>query len=200
MSGIKPIFIGIAGGSGSGKSALCNILKNKYPDKIEVIHLDDYFKPRAERPKVENLINSDHPDSINFLELAKDLEKFTHGKSVLVNTKDEYLNPEYEKTREKIPVEFFPKPIMLVEGFLLLHDEKIRKLLETTIFLDLEHTTRWSRRAHLANKNKEYEEKVIIPMHNKYIEPTKKYAEHVIDVSNLNKEQVLEKVEKILGL
>lgn len=197
---IKPIFIGITGGSGSGKSTLCNTLRKKYQDKIGLIQLDDYFKPTADKPKVGNLVNSDHPDALFLDKLANDLIKLGEGKSVIINTKNEELNPEYERTKKRIPVEFFPKPTMLVEGFLLLHDEKIRELLDTIIFLDVNHGTRWARRVHLENKNKEYEEKVIIPMHNQYIEPTKKYADYVIDVSSLNKEQVLEKVEKILGL
>jgi uridine kinase len=191
-------IIGITGGSGAGKSTLCNALKNKYPDKIELIQLDDYFKPRVERPMVGNIVNSDHPDSLYLDKLAKDLANLSNGESVVINTKNEFINPDFETTKEKIPFEFKPKPIILVEGYLLLHDEKIRKLLTTSIFLDVKHDVRWARRVHLGNKNKEYEEKVIIPMHNQFIEPTKKYAEYIIDISNLNQKQVFEKIEKII--
>lgn len=195
---MKPIFIGITGGSGAGKSTLSNALKNKYPDKIELIQLDDYFKPLIDKPKVGDIINSDHPDALFLDKLADDLFKLSKGESVIINTKNEYLNPEFKNTKEKILVEFHSKSIILVEGFLLLHNEKIRELLDVSIFLDVEHKTRWDRRVHLANKNKEYEEKVIIPMHNQYIEPTKKHADHIIDISNLTKEQVLEEIEKIV--
>jgi len=196
---MKPIFIGITGGSGAGKSTLCNALKNKYPDKIELIQLDDYFKPSADKPHIEGIRNSDHPDALYLDKLADDIEKLSKGTPVIINTKNEYLNPEYEKTKEKIPIEFQPKPIILVEGFLVLHNERVRKLLDTSIFLDEEHETRWDRRVHLANKNKEYEQKVIIPMHNQYVEPAKQHAKHVINISNLNKKQVLEKVEEIIN-
>lgn len=196
---MKTIFIGIVGGSGSGKSTLGYALKNKYPNQIELIHLDDYFKPLADRPKVGDLINSDHPESLSFDKLAEDLVKLSNGETIVVNTKHEYLNPEYQNTKIKIPVKFYPKPIILIDGFLLLHDEKMRKMLDTSIFLDVEHEKRWARRVHLANQNKEYEEKVIIPMHNQFIEPTKKYADHIIDVSDLSQEEVFEKVDKIIN-
>jgi uridine kinase len=101
-------------------------------------------------------------------------------------------------TRVRERVRGAPKPIIIVEGFLLLHDEKIRKLLDTSIFLDEKHDIRWARRPIRGNSNKEYEDKVIIPMHNQYIEPTKKYADHVIDISNLTKEDVLKEAELII--
>ena len=195
---MKIKFIGITGGSGAGKSTLSNALKNKYFKKIELIQLDDYYKPSEDKPKIEGMRNSDHPNALFIDKLIDDLIKLSRGETIIINTKNEYLNPKFEETKEKLPFKFYPKPIVLVEGFLVLHDERIRKLLTTSIFLDVEHKTRWKRRVHLGNKNKEYEEKVIIPMHNKYVEPTKKYAEHIIDISKLNKEQVFKKVEKII--
>jgi len=194
MSAIK--FIGITGGTGAGKSTLCNALQDKYPDQIGLIQLDDYFKPSEEKPKVGDIVSSDHPESLYLDKLANDLVELSKGNSVFINTKNEKLNPEYKNTKTRIPVEFFPKPIMLVEGFLILHDELIRKMLSTSIWLEIDHETRWSRRVHF--KNSEYENKVLIPMHKKYVEPTKEYTEHIIDVSDLSKEQVFEKVEGII--
>ena len=128
--------------------------------------------------------------------LARDLVELSQGHPVVINTKNAQLNPEYVKTDKRIPVEFHPKPIMLVEGYLTLYDERVRKLLNTSIWLDTDHDTRWARRVHF--KNPEYEEKVLKPMHKKFVEPTKQYAEHVIDVSNLSKEEVFSQVENIL--
>lgn len=195
---MKIKVIGITGGSGAGKSTLCNALKNKYPDQIELVQLDDYFKPKEEKPKVGDLVNSDHPDALYFDKLIIDLEKLLKGERVTVYTRNPFLNPNFYQTREKIPVELSPKPIILVEGFLLLHNEDVRRLLDTTIYLDEKHEKRWARRLTKSNSNKEYEEKVIIPMHNQYIEPTKKYADHVIDISNLTKEAVLKEAEHII--
>lgn len=192
----KPIFIGITGGSGAGKSTLCDVLITKYPETIEAIRLDDYFKPKEEQPRIGDILNFDHPDSLYFDKLISDLKELSKGNSVIINTRNTKLNPKYEETKIKIPFEFYSKPIILVEGFLILINEKVRELLDDSIYLDIEHSKRWERRVHF--KNDEYEKKVIIPMHNEHIEPTKKYAKHVIDVTNLSKEEVLEKVEKIL--
>ena len=198
MKKIRPVFIGITGGSGAGKSTLCDLLISKYPEKIEAIRLDDYFKPKDQLPKVDDILNFDHPDSLYFDKLSSDLEELSQGNSVVINTRNIYLNPSYEKTKKKIPFEFQPKQIILVEGFLLLCNKKIREMLDESIYLDIEHNKRWARRVHF--KDDEYEKKVIIIMHNKHVEPTKKYASHVIDVSNLSKEQLLERVERVINI
>ena len=104
-------FIGITGGSGVGKSTLCNALKNKYPDMIEYIQLDDYFKPSNDKPMIEGMRNSDHPDALYFNKLENDLVKLSNGESIILNTKNEILNPDYEKTKIKIPREIHSKPI-----------------------------------------------------------------------------------------
>jgi len=193
---MKPIFIGIAGGTGAGKSTLCIALQDKYPDKIGLIQLDDYFKPSAEVPKIDGIENWDSSESLYLEKLARDLAKLSQGHPAVINTKNARLNPEYTRTEKRIPVEFQPKPIMLVEGYLTLYDERVRKFLNTTIWLETDHDTRWARRVHF--KNSEYEEKVLKPMHKKFVEPTKQYAEHIIDVSNLSKEEVFSQVENIL--
>ncbi|OHA00801.1 MAG: hypothetical protein A3C07_02030 [Candidatus Sungbacteria bacterium RIFCSPHIGHO2_02_FULL_47_11] len=193
---MKPVFIGIAGGTGSGKSTFCTAIHDKYPDTVGFVHLDDYFKPSTEVPKFEGMENWDHPDALDFNKLAQNLSELTQGKSVIINTKSGRFNPDFPNTGKRIPIEFLSKPIMLVEGFLVLWDKKVRVFFTTSIWFDLEHNTRWARRVWF--KGPIYEEKVLIPMHKKFVEPTKQYAEHVIDVSNLTKEQVLEKVEKIV--
>lgn len=193
---MKPVFVGISGGTGAGKSTVCTALQDKYPNKIGLIQLDDYFKPSAEVPKFEGMGNWDNPESLYLEKLASDLVELSHGYSVVINTKNERLNPEYKNTEKRIPVEFQPKPIMLVEGYLVLYDERIRKILSTSIWLDAEHKTRYERRVHF--KYPEYEEKVLKPMYEQFAEPTKKYAKHVIDVSNLTEEQVFAKVENII--
>jgi uridine kinase len=193
---MKPIFIGIAGGTGAGKSTLCAALVDRYPDEIGLIQLDDYFKPSAEIPRFEGHANWDHPDALFFDKLAGDLAKLSQGKAVIINTKNERLNPHYKKTDKRIPVEFHPKPIMLVEGYLMLFDERVRKFLTTAIWLNVDHETRWARRVHF--KSPEYEEKVLRPMHEQFVEPTKQYAAHIIDVSDLSKEQVREKAADII--
>src|SRR3989344_4640189 len=103
---MKPIFIGIAGGTGAGKSTLCTALMDKYPDKIGLIQLDDYFKPESEVPKLEGHVNWDHPNALFLDKLANDLAQLSEGRSVIINTKNERINPKYKKTDKRIPVKF----------------------------------------------------------------------------------------------
>ena len=195
-SNMNPIFVGVAGGTGAGKSTLCTMLIDKYPAKIGLIQLDDYFKPSVEVSKFKGRTNWDHPNALYLDNLANDLAELLHGKSVLINTKNERLNPGYKKTSRRIPVKFQPKPIMLVEGYLVLYDERVRKLLNTSIWLDAEHEARWRRRVHF--KYPKYEKEVLLPMYKQFAEPTKQHAQHIIDVSYLSKEQVLKEVEQLL--
>lgn len=193
---IKPIFIGIVGGTGAGKSTLCTLLEEKYPDQIGLIQLDDYFKPWDDIPKHEGHTNCEHPDALYLDQFVSDLVELSKGNSVIVNTKNEKYNPNYKNTKIRIPFKINPKPIMLVEGYLVLWDERVRNLLSTSVWLEVDHKTRWERRVHF--KNSEYEEKVVIPMHKQFVELTKQYVKYVIDVSTLSKEQVFNKAEVII--
>lgn len=193
---MKPIFIGVAGGTGAGKSTLCTALMDTYPEHIGLIQLDDYFKPADQVPQLKGHENWDHPDSLFFDKLTQDLIELASGHSVTINTKNERLNPDYKQTDQRIPVEFQPKPIMLIEGYLVLFDERIRNLLTTSIWLEVDHETRWGRRVHF--KYPEYGRDVVLPMHKQFAEPTKSYAKHIVDVAGLSKEEVLRQSEDLL--
>ena len=192
---MKPIFIAIAGGTGAGKSTVCYALWDKYPENILVVHLDDYFKQDGGAPVWNGMENWDHPDALHLDKLAEDLKALGRGESIRIFTKSQRLNPDY-KTKGRIWVDVDPRPIVLVEGYLVLHDENIRNLFTTTIYLDVPHAIRYKRRVHF--KIPEYEQGVLIPMHEQYVEPTKKYAEHVIDITSLSQEKVFSTVEKIV--
>ena len=190
---MKPIFIGVAGGSGAGKSSLCTALMDKYPDQIGLIQLDDYFKPSGQVPILDGLENWDHPDSLFLDKLAADLGTLGEGNPVTINTKNERLNPYYARTDKRIPVVFVPKPLMLVEGYLALYDKSVRDQFTEAIWLEVDHETRWARRVHF--KDGVYAEKVLKPMHALFVEPTKKFATWMLDVSGLGKDEVLSRVE-----
>jgi uridine kinase len=72
--------------------------------------------------------------------------------SIFVQTKSEKLNPDHKNTKKKILVEIHPRQIMLVEGFLVLYDERVRKFLTTSLYLDLDQETRWNRRVHFKDE------------------------------------------------
>ncbi len=130
------IMVGIAGGSGCGKSTLAYGLQNDFPKKIEVVHFDDYQKKREEVPIYEGMSNWDHPQAINFDKLLEDLRNLKEGKEVDVLTKSEKYNPDYEE-KGRIPFTLKPKPLILIEGYMILTDERVREFLDYKIFLDL---------------------------------------------------------------
>lgn len=193
---IHPTFIGIAGGTGAGKSTLSTALMDKYPQQIGLIQLDDYFKPPAEVPTVGNHLNYDHPEALYLDKLYHDLRTLATGSSAMISTKNERRNPMYAETKKRIIDTFIPQEIMLVEGYLTLYDERIRSLLTTSIWLEVDHETRWDRRVHF--KNDAYEKEVLLPMHKEFAEPSKQHAQHIINVGQLTKDKVLLLVDSIL--
>ena len=89
-----------------------------------------------------------------------------------------------------------PKPIILVEGYLALHDPRVREFFSCKIFLDVPHEVRITRRTKFLDDI--YQEKILIPMHEQYVEPNKQYADYIINVDGTTKEGVLEKVSAVV--
>ena len=193
-----PTLVAIAGGTGSGKSTLCYSLEKKFPIQIQVIHFDDYHKKSEDIPIHFGMQNWDHPDAINFNLLRNDLIRLKSSKQITIQTKDRTINPNYKYTKARIPIKIKPKGIILIEGFMVLFDPKSREMYDETLFLKLDHQTRLKRRTKFLDI--EYEKRILIPMHEKYVESTTNFAEHIINVTNLSEKQLLSKVEKILGL
>lgn len=183
-------LIGIAGGSGSGKSTLAYGIQEMYPDLVEVVHFDDYQKKEVDVPVQFGMKNWDHPDAIEFDTLFSDLQALQRGEDVTIMTKSRKHNPEYEKTG-RIVYTMQAKPVILVEGYMALTDERIRNLYHASFFLELSDEERAKRRDKVVNAEfKAYRDKILIPMHNTYVEPTKAYADVVVDVASHTAEQV----------
>jgi uridine kinase len=193
---MHPTFIGIAGGSGAGKSTLCFGLMEKHPSDIGMIQLDDYFKPADQVPAMLGYTNYDHPDALDFARLDADLSQLAGGHAVTIRTRNEKLNPDYKKTKQKIAFDFVPKKIMLIEGFLALFDERIRSYMATTIWLEADHSIRWNRRVHF--KNPGYDQDVLLPMHEQFVVPTRVHAQHHLCVTSLSASEVLKSVEEMI--
>lgn len=193
---MEPVLSGITGGSGVGKSTVCFALKDKYPDQIAVLQLDDYYKPETSVLRLNGYANWEHPKAFFFDRFIDDLECLKHGKSVIVQTKNERYNPEFPRTQRRIAAELAPRPIVLVEGFLVLSVPQVRTLLDATFWLDASHDIRWARQIHF--RDAAYEARVLRPMHQAHVEPTKQWADWVLDVTELPSSQVVEKVEQRL--
>ena len=197
-------LIGIAGGSGCGKSTLSYGLRDKYPDLIEVVHFDDYQKEEINIPFFEGIRNWDHPDAINFEQLYSDLIQLKNNNEVEIMTKSSILNPMYEE-KGRIKHILKPKKIIIVEGYMSFCNKEIRDLFDFKIFLDIPISESMKRRDKIIyndeNDESEYNNKVLIPMHTKYVKPTKKTADLSVDVVKNNKDEVYKIVyDKLIKL
>ena len=198
----KPMkIIGIAGGGGSGKSTLAVNLCKKYPNLFSILHLDDYFRKIEEVPLFRDLPNFDHPEALKFEELYQDARKLITGNLITIRTRGELYNPEYNNThKNKIEYTISPTPLLIIEGYLALHNKKIRDLMDIKLYLDIPIEKTLERRTKFGNvfEGRDYFKEVLIPMHRQFVEPTREYADLIIDVENIDSEEVLDQAEKAL--
>lgn len=190
-------IIGIAGGSGTGKSTVAISLCRAHVEDCAVVHLDDYFKKSEDAVHEGGVINWEHPDSLRLYDLYHDLCTLKEGKPITVLTKSELYHTAYDYAlKNKIEYVIEPRSVILVEGYLALHDPRIRDLMDLKIYLDMSVEESSKRRS--ANKfaiDKEYFENILQPMHEKFVVPTKAYANFVVDVSGKSSEEVFKILE-----
>lgn len=193
--------IGIAGGSGAGKSSICYKLVDSNPDLYEVLNFDDYQKENEDDslPKLQGFINWDHPDAIRWDKLIQDIKTLKSDREVTINTWAHKSNQQYSTTRKMIPRTVYPKPILLVEGYLALYNDEVRKLYDKTIYLDISDEVRASRRdkSELTGGG-EYANKVLNPMFIQYVLPTRDLADIVIDISDRSLDLLSQKVAELI--
>lgn len=190
-------FIGIAGGSGSGKSTLAIALVKSNPERFALIHLDDYFKKADDAPKEDGKVFWDHPGALRFDDLYNDLLNLKEGKAVTVMTRSELYNPGYKKElKNKLEYRIEPKPVIIVEGYLALYDERIRSLFDASVYLDFPIEQSLVRRTKFTDK--EYFKNQLIPAHRQFVEPTKAHATHIITIEGKTTEEVFEEAQKHL--
>jgi uridine kinase len=182
-------FVAIAGGSGSGKSTLSYSLIDQFPAVFGMLQLDDYTKPKDQIPVLHGMLNYDDPEALTPEKFLRDMMTLKRGKSVKVMTKSEKFNPDYYE-KGKIEIEVKPKGIMLVEGYMTLCFPMLRNFYDYSFYLDLDSQTRERRRVTGKYFDEKYNKLVLRPMHEKHVEPTKKLADIVIDVSNAHAKRV----------
>ena len=189
-------LVGIAGGSGAGKSTLARALHKALPNS-EVVRFDDYVK-QYELCHEPDSTNWEQPSAYEFGKLYSDLSALLKGDSVPVLDWNEDKNPNFQLELRSMRT-IHPKDIVILEGFLILNDKRIRGLLDYSVFLDLPLEKRLNRRKR--KPSEQYLQEVFIPMQHAYIEPAKQYADYVLDVSNLTPEEtqteVLRKLKKV---
>lgn len=191
-------FVGVVGPSGSGKTTLAKKLKALHKD-YEHIKLDNYFKSPKTFPEKKGFINWELPGNLKFNVLLGHLKILKIGKEVHTKT-----FPKKAGAKRK-PVTLKPKRIIVIEGFMLFKDKKIRDILDLKIYLDIPPTKMLGQRlarfdqSHLSKHDArvDYGIKVAIPEFLKYGVTQKKYADHVLDATQ-SQSKVIKEVQKII--
>ncbi len=186
------LIIGIAGGTGSGKTTVVNeIIGRLKKGDVAVISQDAYYRDNSHLPlEQRQQINFDHPDSIEFELLIESIKKLKMGKSV---RQPIYSYLTCTRFSETVLVE--PHKVIIVEGILCLQPEKLRKLMDIKIFVDCEADVRLSRvilrdiieRGRDVIKVLQRYEDTVRPSHLQFIEPTKRYADIIVPEGGSNK-------------
>ena len=186
------IIIGIAGGTGSGKSTVAKEILSQLPDgDIAFLPQDSYYKDSSHLPMDKRIeINFDHPDSIEFDLLISHIKELKKGNSV---QQPIYSYITCSRAEETVLIK--PAKIIVVEGILIFTDKELRKLMDLKIFVDADADDRLIRvinrdiieRGRSVNSVIERYQKVLKPMHLQFIEPTKRYADLIIPEGGHNK-------------
>ncbi len=186
------IIIGIAGGTGSGKTTVVTKIAKKLPkENVTILPQDAYYRNNAQLTFEERTkINYDHPNSIDFDLLLKHIGQLKKGKSV-----DQPIYSYITHSRSDDYKVVHPKEILIVEGILVFTNELLRNMCDIKIFVHTDADDRLIRRIRrdISERGRDISEvlnryeKTLKPMHNQFIEPTMKYADMIIPVGGENK-------------
>ena len=178
-------IIGIAGGTGSGKTTVVRkIVQALPPHYVTVVPLDSYYNDTSHMTEEErHAINFDHPDAFDWKLLNKQLNMLRKGQAIEQPTYSYIL---CNRLPETIHVE--PKPVIIIEGIMTLFDKKLRDLMDLKIFVDTDSDERLIRNIQrdVVERGRTVDDvldrylNVLKPMHEQFIEPTKKYADLII--------------------
>ncbi|EXG77759.1 uridine kinase [Xylanibacter oryzae DSM 17970] len=178
-------IIGIAGGTGSGKTTVVKkIVKALPPHYVAVVPLDSYYNDTSDMTEEErHAINFDHPDAFDWKLLIKQINDLKSGNAIEQPT---YSYLDCNRLKETVHVE--PKPVIIIEGIMTLLNKKLRDMMDMKIFVDTDSDERLIRniqrdvveRGRTVDMVVDRYLKVLKPMHEQFIEPTKRYADLII--------------------
>ncbi|PSL41245.1 uridine kinase [Planomicrobium soli] len=202
MSNNRPVVIGIAGGSGSGKTSVTNSIYEVFKENsVVVIEQDYYYKDQSHLAFEERLkTNYDHPLAFDTDLLIEHINKLLERKSI---EKPVYNYALHTRSDETVLIE--PKDVIILEGILVLDDTRLRELMDIKLFVDTDADLRIIRRLlrDINERGRTIDSvidqylKVVRPMHNQFIEPTKRYADVIIPEGGQNEVAIDLMVTKI---
>ncbi|HUO85224.1 MAG TPA: uridine kinase [Thermoanaerobaculia bacterium] len=203
----RPVIIGIAGGTGSGKTTVANAIYERVgADRIEWISHDSYYRDFAHlSPEERSHLNFDHPDSLETEFLIRHLDELTSGRSIAV--------PIYDFTnhrRKPETTEAFPRPVIILEGILVLADRTLRDRIDIKLFVDTPPDIRFVRRLmrDTMSRGRSLESVVeqylttVRPMHEEFVEPSKRHADLIIPEGGENRvaiDAIISRVEALVS-
>jgi len=202
-----PLVIGIAGGSGSGKTTVAQeILQRVGPERIAFLQHDAYYKDLSGLPPAQRAeVNFDHPNSLETELLIQHVESLKDGRAVQVPI---YDFATHSRTDKSFTVQ--PRGVILVEGILIFVEPALRKLCDVKLFVDTDSDLRFIRRLERDISERGRTTASVIhqytttvrPMHLEFVEPSKRYADVIIPEGGFNEaalDMVVARIEALLG-
>lgn len=184
------LIIGIAGGTGSGKSTLTERLKNRFGDDITVIRHDDYYKEQHTLTYEQRVtVNYDCPEAFDTDLLIRHLDELRNGRGIDVPVYDYTIHDRSDRVRHVSPT-----PVILLDGILILENRELCSMMDVKIFVDTDDDIRILRRIErdvlergrsLTSIINQYRN-TVKPMHEKYVQPSRRNADIVILNGGLN--------------
>ena len=203
---LTPLVIGIAGGSGSGKTTVAQtILQRVGPDRISFLQHDAYYKDLSGLPPAQRAeVNFDHPNSLDNELLVRQIQQLKDGLAVEVPI---YDFSTHSRTNQTFTVQ--PRSVILIEGILIFAEAVLRELFDVKIFVDTDSDLRFIRRLQRDIKERGRTTESVIkqylttvrPMHLDFVEPSKRYADVIIPEGGFNAaalDMVVARIEALL--
>jgi len=197
----EPVLIGIAGGTGSGKSTLADNIKKEFANDISMLSHDYYYKSNDALTYEERCkLNFDHPDAFDTDLLIEHLKELKKGNSIQM--------PQYSfvnHLREKETIKVIPKKVIVLDGILIFENKELRDLMDIKIFVDTDADIRFIRRLlrDVQDRGRTIDSVIeqycttVKPMHEQFVEPSKKYADIIVPEGGYNHVALNMIIEKI---
>ncbi len=204
---MRPIIIGVAGGTGSGKTTVVqSLVEGLSSEDVTVIQHDSYYRDRSHLPPPERAsINYDHPDALETSLLVEHVGQLLHSQPIDMPIYDFTTHTRRQETRQ-----VQPSKVMIVEGILIFGDPALRDLMDLRIFVETDDDVRFIRRLErdIAERGRTMRSVIdqylgtVKPMHLQFVEPSKRYADLIIPEGGFNRvavDVVLTKIKSLIA-